>query len=395
MDSDQAKLFVGGISWETSEDSLRDHFNKYGNVLGSVIARDRNTGSPRGFGFVWFSDPSSADRALQDKHVVVGRTVEVKKAIPRSEQHQNQHPHHSDRPQGRGLNRNSSNVSSNNQFKTKKIFVGGLAASLTEEEFRNYFERFGRIMDVVVMHDSTTHRPRGFGFITFDSEDSVENVMQKNFHELNGKSVEVKRAVPKEGNNNSNNSYNTRMVGSRGSPYNGYQHGTYPPYSPTYGVFSGYAPLSGYNGVGGYLYGAGAYGGGYLMGGYGGIGYGMAAHAPRSPWSGPGMVGARGYPLPYGSTAIQPASMNGGFGIMGVGFGGYNGILRPGSDGKLNQVASGDLGLPADARLPQTDGGRSDVHSSASMGSISAAYSIQNQRSLEGQVRPCPVANSS
>ncbi|KAI8007980.1 Heterogeneous nuclear ribonucleoprotein 1 [Camellia lanceoleosa] len=48
------------------------------------------------------------------------------------------------------------------------------------------------------MYDHNTQRPRGFGFITYDSEDAVDKVLLKTFHELNGKMVEVKRAVPKE-----------------------------------------------------------------------------------------------------------------------------------------------------------------------------------------------------
>lgn len=48
------------------------------------------------------------------------------------------------------------------------------------------------------MYDHNTQRPRGFGFITFDSEEAVDRVLFKTFHELNGKLVEVKRAVPKE-----------------------------------------------------------------------------------------------------------------------------------------------------------------------------------------------------
>lgn len=75
MDSDQAKLFLGGISPETTEATLQDYFGQYGAVLGSTVAKDRSTGIPRGFGFVWFSDPSSADKALQDSHVILGRKV--------------------------------------------------------------------------------------------------------------------------------------------------------------------------------------------------------------------------------------------------------------------------------------------------------------------------------
>ncbi|CAI9296399.1 unnamed protein product [Lactuca saligna] len=169
---DQSKVFVGGLSWETTEDVLREHFGKYGKIMDAVIAKDRITGTSRGFAFVSFSEASTLDEVLLNTHTILGRTVEVKKAVPRHEYNQNR------------LN--------------KKIFVGGLPANITEEEFKVYFEQFGRITDVVVMHDNITHRPRGFGFITFDSEDSVEQVMQKSFHELCGKLVEVKKAVPKD-----------------------------------------------------------------------------------------------------------------------------------------------------------------------------------------------------
>ena len=86
----------------------------------------------------------------------------------------------------------------NSVARTKKIFVGGLAATVSEHDFRKYFDQFGSIADVVVMYDHATQRPRGFGFITYDSEDGVERVLQKSFHELKGKMVEVKRAIPKE-----------------------------------------------------------------------------------------------------------------------------------------------------------------------------------------------------
>ncbi|KHN41390.1 RNA-binding protein Musashi like Rbp6, partial [Glycine soja] len=81
---------------------------------------------------------------------------------------------------------------------TKKIFVGGLPSIVTETDLKKYFDQFFTITDVVVMYDHNTQRPRGFGFITYDSEEVVDIVLYKTFHELNTKMVEVKRAVPKE-----------------------------------------------------------------------------------------------------------------------------------------------------------------------------------------------------
>uniref|UniRef100_M4DRF1 RRM domain-containing protein n=1 Tax=Brassica campestris TaxID=3711 RepID=M4DRF1_BRACM len=191
--SDLGKLFIGGISWDTDEERLREYFSKYGDLVESVIMRDRTTGRARGFGFIVFADPSVAERVILEKHIIDGRTVEAKKAVPRDDQQvlkRHASPMHlissSPSQHGGGSNR------------TKKIFVGGLPSSITEAEFKNYFDQFGTIADVVVMYDHNTQRPRGFGFITFDSEESVDMVLHKTFHELNGKMVEVKRAVPKE-----------------------------------------------------------------------------------------------------------------------------------------------------------------------------------------------------
>ncbi|MBA0637222.1 hypothetical protein Godav_000169, partial [Gossypium davidsonii] len=75
MDSDQGKLFIGGISWETSEDRLNEYFGQYGDISQTVVMRDKVTGRPCGFGFVVFSDPSIIDTVLQEKHTIDGRTV--------------------------------------------------------------------------------------------------------------------------------------------------------------------------------------------------------------------------------------------------------------------------------------------------------------------------------
>ncbi|GAB2274983.1 hypothetical protein Dimus_009753 [Dionaea muscipula] len=185
MQSELGKLFIGGISWETNEDRLREYFSTFGDVVEAVIMKDRTTGRARGFGFVVFADPAVADRVIKEKHNIDGRMVEAKKAVPREDQNI--------------LTRNTGSIhSSPGLGRTRKIFVGGLASTVTDSDFKKYFEQFGAITDVVVMYDHNTQRPRGFGFITYDSEEAVDRVLVKPFHELNGKMVEVKRAVPKE-----------------------------------------------------------------------------------------------------------------------------------------------------------------------------------------------------
>lgn len=185
MEMESGKLFIGGISWDTNEDRLREYFQAFGEVVEAVIMKDRNTGRARGFGFVVFADAYVAERVVKEKHVIDGRTVEAKKAVPRDDQ--------------QNLGRSNGSIQgSPGPARTKKIFVGGLPSTVNETDFKKYFEQFGTITDVVVMYDHNTKRPRGFGFITYNSEEAVDRVLLKTFHELNGKMVEVKRAVPKE-----------------------------------------------------------------------------------------------------------------------------------------------------------------------------------------------------
>ena len=79
------KLFVGGLSWGTHDDSLRQAFEAYGAVSDAKVILDRDTGRSRGFGFVTFDEDSEADAAMQamDGAQLDGRTIRVNEARER------------------------------------------------------------------------------------------------------------------------------------------------------------------------------------------------------------------------------------------------------------------------------------------------------------------------
>lgn len=77
MEMEPGKLFIGGISWDTNEDRLKEYFQSFGAVVEAVIMKDRATGRARGFGFVVFADPAVAERVVMEKHVIDGRTVSL------------------------------------------------------------------------------------------------------------------------------------------------------------------------------------------------------------------------------------------------------------------------------------------------------------------------------
>lgn len=65
MASDEGKLFVGGLSFDTNEQGLEGAFCKYGDLCDTVVVKDRETGRSRGFGFVTFRNADDAKDALQ------------------------------------------------------------------------------------------------------------------------------------------------------------------------------------------------------------------------------------------------------------------------------------------------------------------------------------------
>ncbi|XP_071734558.1 probable RNA-binding protein ARP1 isoform X2 [Rutidosis leptorrhynchoides] len=70
-DTTLTKVFVGGLAWETPKEAMRDHFEKYGDILEAVIISDKTTGRSKGYGFVTFKDPESAKKACEDPTPVI------------------------------------------------------------------------------------------------------------------------------------------------------------------------------------------------------------------------------------------------------------------------------------------------------------------------------------
>uniref|UniRef100_F6VWK4 Heterogeneous nuclear ribonucleoprotein A3 n=1 Tax=Equus caballus TaxID=9796 RepID=F6VWK4_HORSE len=308
------KLFIGGLSFETTDDSLREHFEKWGTLTDCVVMRDPQTKRSRGFGFVTYSCVEEVDAAMCARpHKVDGRVVEPKRAVSRED-----------------------SVKPGAHLTVKKIFVGGIKEDTEEYNLRDYFEKYGKIETIEVMEDRQSGKKRGFAFVTFDDHDTVDKIVGRgggsgNFMGRGGNFGGGGGNFGRGGNFGGRGGGYGGGGGSRGSygggdgGYNGFGG------DGNYGGGPGYSSRGGYGGGGGgpgYGNQGGGYGGGggydgYNEGGnFGGGNYGGGNYNDFGNYSGQqqsnygpmkgGSFGGRSSGSPYG----------GGYG-SGGGSGGY------------------------------------------------------------------------
>ncbi|XP_051871750.1 heterogeneous nuclear ribonucleoproteins A2/B1-like isoform X1 [Pristis pectinata] len=241
------KLFIGGLSFNTSEENLRGHFEQWGKLTDCVVMRDPQSKKSRGFGFVTFSTAEEVDDAMAARpHKIDGRVVEPKRAVAREE---------SGKPGA--------------HLTVKKLFVGGIKDDTDEHHLRAYFKNYGKIESIEVITDRQSGKKRGFAFVSFDDHDPVDKIVLQKYHYVNGHNAEVRKALSRQeimeaqsnrmgrgGGGFRGDSRGGNFPMGRGGNFGGGPHG--------FGGGRGFGDGPGFNGYGG---GGGNFGGGPGFGG--------------------------------------------------------------------------------------------------------------------------------
>lgn len=131
------------------------------------IKYNAQTGNPRGFGFITFTDDQSIESVLSSgPHSVKNKIIDPRKAKSK-------------------LNAN-----------LKKIFVGGVDSNMSEDELRDYFSRFGRVDGIELPFDKIRNRRREFCFIIFDTKEAADAACSESKQFIGGRECDIKRAQP-------------------------------------------------------------------------------------------------------------------------------------------------------------------------------------------------------
>lgn len=327
------KLFVGGISRQTTDDTFRKHFEGYGQIKACVLMKDQNKQS-RGFGFVTYEDPTSVAKVLKARpHTLDGKQIDPKPCTPQSIQRQKK-------------------MNAHNFSKAHKIFVGGISMEATEDDLREYFERYGVVLEVVFVVDKndSSRRHKGFGFVTFEDESSVEQAIAKHFHFIRDKRCEAKPAESRE-----KMDAMKQMGGNQGGYGGGYNN-----------------MGGGYNNRGGNM--GNNMGGGNQMGGY----MNQGNMVPPNQMMGGGYGYNNNYPTSYPQQYGGQNPGYGNYGSYGQGNMGGNGGNMPGNmqGGGMNPGGYGG-GMPNQGNM----GG-------GNMGGNQGMGNYQQQQSGYGPMKP-------
>ncbi|CAL5324652.1 unnamed protein product [Camellia sinensis] len=240
------RIFVARIPPSVTEAAFRSYFEQYGDITDLYMPKDPSTKGHRGIGFITFATAvfrnrtlgylnvfklkevwqvqtkeESVDNLMAETHELGGSTIVVDRATPKEEEFR---PMNRVAPISRvtqgGYGAYNAYITAATTYAAlgaptlydhpgpvygrgestrggmgKKIFVGRLPQEATVDDLRQYFGRFGRILDVYIPKDPKRTGHRGFGFVTF-AEDGVADRVSRRSHEICGQQVAIDSATP-------------------------------------------------------------------------------------------------------------------------------------------------------------------------------------------------------
>jgi len=149
------------LKYSVTEDHLKEYFEKFGTLTDYVVIKNPITKLSQGYGFITFEETNMMETCLESQpHYLNGKIVGLRNVTPRD-----------------------------SFQKEASLWVGRLDRSVTKEDLKQYFEKFGELTDWAV----TLGPSRSFGFVTFQSIQEMEKCLMSKHHHLNGNPIIVRR----------------------------------------------------------------------------------------------------------------------------------------------------------------------------------------------------------
>lgn len=171
------KLFVRGLAWNTTSETLCAAFQVHGEIEEGAVIYDKATGKSRGYGFITYKHMESTQNALSaPSKLIDGRMAVCNLACE-------------------GLTGASTTL----DLAQRKLYIGGLSPDVTSEALLSFFGRHGEIEEGSVAYDKDTNESRGFGFVTYKTVEAAKKAIDDPQKLLGGRSIIVKLADTHKG----------------------------------------------------------------------------------------------------------------------------------------------------------------------------------------------------
>lgn len=220
-----ANLFVGNLSFNLDEEWLSREFEKYGELSGVRIITDRDSGRPKGYGYVEFTETENAVKALEEMNgaEIDGRNIRIDFSNPRPARTPGA------TPQQRG-NERAQKYGDTPSQPSNTLFVGNISFNADEATITEYFEEMGTVKAVRLPTDRESGAPKGYGYVEMGSIDEAKAALEAlQGAEIGGRSVRLDYATtrsndsPGGGRGRGRGGFNDR--GGRGGGRGGFDRG--------------------------------------------------------------------------------------------------------------------------------------------------------------------------
>jgi len=185
-DNNALKVYVGGISFDTPEETIRDDFAVCGEIEELICLKD-HAGKFKGQCFISFKTQKGVDAALEfDGDEYGGRLLKVRKANNKEDREQDPYFEKHRKDKGETSDKN-----------LRKVFIGGIPWDTPEHTLREDFEECGAIESLAALKDDSG-RFKGIAFITFTTTEGVEAALKYDGDDYGGRTLKVAMASARD-----------------------------------------------------------------------------------------------------------------------------------------------------------------------------------------------------
>ncbi|CAJ1971193.1 unnamed protein product [Sphenostylis stenocarpa] len=178
VDPAHRKIFVHGLGWDATAETLTSVFGKYGEIEDCKAVTDKVSGKSKGYAFILFKHRDDARKALKNPQKQIGNrttSCQLASAGPVPAPPPNANP-----------------VS---EYTQRKIFVSNVSAEIDPQKLLEFFKQFGEVEDGPLGLDKNTGKPKGFALFVYKSVESAKKALEEPHKNFEGHTLYCQKAV--------------------------------------------------------------------------------------------------------------------------------------------------------------------------------------------------------